>query len=130
MLCIHVEASIGLIELQKMKTPMPKHEKLTELPSRKRPALTGRLFFFLGAIAGSASAFWSYNAILGRFSIIFHPNVILASLILGAFFGIAVTLIAAEYDRFRWIVLGAAIFIGVTIPFYVYLILSFLAGPT
>ena len=106
------------------------HEKLSELPSRKHHVLTGIRFFFLGAIAGSISAFGSYEVVFSKFHIVFHPYVILVCLVLGAFFGICVTFIANDYDRFRWIALVLAFLMGITIPFFAYLILSFLAGPS
>jgi MFS family permease len=113
-----------------VKALMPNHKKLAELPSRKRPTLTGSLLFFLSAIMGTASAFWSYKVVLGRFSIVFHPYVILACLFLGAFFGLGAALIADEYDRLRAMAFVVAIFLGVLVPIGAYLILSFLAGPT
>ncbi len=105
-------------------------EKLSKLQLHKHRVLTGIRFFVLGAIAGSISAFGSYEVIFSRFHINFHPYVILVCLILGAFFGICVTFIANDYDRFRGIALGLAFLIGLTIPFFAYLILSFLAGPS
>ena len=109
---------------------MPNHEKLSELSSRKRPVLTGSLLLFLGASVGSASAFLSYRMALTRFGIIFPRSYVLACLILGAFFGLCVTFAADEYDRFRGAALVVAIFMGALVPIDIYLILSFLAGPT
>jgi len=109
---------------------MPNHQKLSELPSRKRPVLPGSLLFFLNAIVGTASAFWSYKVVLGKLSIIFHPYIVLACLFLGAFFGFGAALIADEYDRLRAMAFVIAIFLGVMVPIGAYLILSFLAGPT
>ncbi len=105
-------------------------EKLSKLPSQKHHVLTGIRFFFVGAIAGSISTFGSYEVIFSSFHIVFHPYVIFACLILGAFFGICVTFIADDYDRFQWIALPLAFLIGITIPLFAYLILSFLAGPS
>jgi len=109
---------------------MANHEKSPRQSSHKRPVLAGNLLLFLGAIAGSASAFWSYKALLGRFSIIFPVAYILACLIVSAFSGIGVTSVADKHDRLRWIALMVTIFIGVMVPICAYLILSFLAGPT
>ena len=109
---------------------MPNHEKLSELSLHKRPILSGTLLFVLGAIAGSASAFWSYTIALAGFGIIFSRPYVLACLILGAFFGLCVTFAADEYNRLRAAALVVAIVIGAMIPIDIYLLLSFLAGPT
>jgi hypothetical protein len=109
---------------------MRNHEKLSELPSRKRPVIPISLLFFLCVIMGSASTFWSYKVVLGTFSIVFPPYVIWTCLILSAFFGLGAASVAEEYDRLRWIAVVAAVFIGVMVPIGAYLILSFLAGPT
>ncbi len=109
---------------------MPNHEKVSELPLRKRPILSGTLLFVLGAIVGSASAFWSYTIALARFGIIFPRPYLLACLILGAFFGLCVTFAADEYNRLRAAALVAAIVMGAMVPMDIYLLLSFLAGPT
>jgi hypothetical protein len=92
----------GFIESWKAMNLMSNHEKLSELSSRKRRGLTGSLLLFLGAILGSASAF----------------------------FGLCVTFAADEYDQFRGAALVIAIFMGALVPIDIYLILSFLSGPT
>jgi len=92
--------------------------------------LTGNRFLFLGAITASVSFFWSYNAIANGLSIIFPVPIMLACLVISAFAGIGITSLVEEQHRFRWLALGAAIFIGNLITYLAYLILSFLAGPT
>jgi hypothetical protein len=92
--------------------------------------LTGNRFLLLGAITASASFFWSYKAIANGLSIIFPVPILLACFVLSAFAGIGVTSLAEEQRRFRWLALGAAIFIGILIMYGAYLILSLLAGPT
>ena len=92
--------------------------------------LTGNRLHFLSAITASVSFFWSYQAIANWLSIIFPAPIVLACLVISAFAGIGLTSLAEEQHRFRWIALGAAIFIGMLITYVAYLILSFLAGPT
>ena len=87
---------------------VPNNEKFSETHSRKHRVLTGSLLFFLGALAGSASAFLSYKVVLGWFRIIFSLPFILVCLILGAFFGIGATVIADEHNRLRWVALAVA----------------------
>jgi len=113
-----------------VETLIPKHEELSKLPSHKRPLLRGTRLLLLGAIAGSISAFWSYKALIDSFGINFPVLYVLACLVISAFSGIGVTSIADEHGQLRWLALVVAIFIGVMIPFSVYLVLSFLAGPT
>ena len=113
-----------------MVTLTENHENLSELPSSKRPVLIGNMFLFLGAIAGGVGAFWGYTVIHNWLSIIFPVPLFLACLVLGAFSGIGVTSVADDYNRSRWLALPAAILIGMMVTYGVYLILSFLAGPT
>jgi hypothetical protein len=109
---------------------MHDHEKLSEVTSHRRLVPPNSLLLFLGAIAGGAGTFWSYKIILGRFSIIFPPDVILTCLIFGAFFGFGASFVSGEYDRLRWLALAIAVFTGVLIPIVAYVVLSLLAGPT
>ena len=109
---------------------VPKDKELSKLLSYKRPLLTGNRFLFLGAIAGSISAFWSYKAIIGSFGITFPALFVLVCLVISALSGIGITSIADEHGRLRWLALVVAVFIGMMVPYGGYLILSFFAGPT
>jgi hypothetical protein len=104
-------------------------DNLSAARIRKPAKLTKGRLIFLGALTGSASAFFASAVIFTPIGLAFPPAYLLFMMVLGAFLGTIVTIVAGKHERLRWIALVVAAFIGLLIPVCLIEVLFILAGP-